>query len=119
MQPAAFPRARRLNRRAEFLRVYDEGSKIHGRFMTLFARPNSLDTSRLGITATRKVGGAVTRNRARRRIREVFRASSLPPGLDLVVVVRRDVVDAEWTALVADFKSLLGRQRRRLRREPQ
>ncbi len=56
----------------------------------LFARPNGMEQSRLGITTTRKLGNAVTRNRARRVVREAYRTHRelLPRGWDLVVVVR-------------------------------
>lgn len=56
----------------------------------LFGRPNGLPHSRLGITTTRKLGGAVKRNRARRLVREAFRTrrDELPTGYDLVFVVR-------------------------------
>lgn len=56
----------------------------------LFGRPNGLQHSRLGVTTTRKLGKAVTRNRARRLVREAYRTHrrELPQGLDLVFVVR-------------------------------
>lgn len=103
---------RRLRRRPEFQHVYDQGHKAHGRYMTLFVLPNSLERTRLGVSATRKIGGAVVRNRAKRRIRELFRTSALPTGMDMVVVVRRDVIDAPWEAVLNDFRGLLARQRR-------
>lgn len=108
----SFSKVRRLRRRLEFQHVYDQGHKAHGRYMTLFVLPNSLDRSRLGVSATRKIGGAVERNRAKRRMREMFRTSALPSGMDLVVVVRRDLIDAPWDDLLNDFRALLGRQRR-------
>jgi ribonuclease P protein component len=114
--PYSFPKARRLTRRAEFLRVYDQGTKVHGRFMTLFAFPNRLDVSRLGIAATRKMGDAVRRNRAKRRVREMFRTMAVAPGLDLVVVPRRELVDAPWRDLQSDMHALLARQQRAVRR---
>lgn len=80
--------------------------------MTLFVLPNRLDCTRLGIAATRKIGGAVERNRAKRRVREAFRLGSWPSGLDLVVVVRKELVTADWTDVVREFQSLLKRQRR-------
>jgi ribonuclease P protein component len=108
----SFPKARRLRRRPEFQRVYDQGWKTHGRFMTLFVLPNRLECSRLGVSATRKIGGAVDRNRAKRRIREVFRSSTIPSGVDLVVVPRHGAIDAPWDELMGDFRMLLSRQRR-------
>jgi ribonuclease P protein component len=94
------------------MRYNPQGGKVHGRFMTLFVLSNSLEVSRLGITATRKLGGAVSRNRAKRRVREMFRTMSIPDGLDLVVVARRELIDASWRDLQREFQALVGRQRR-------
>jgi ribonuclease P protein component len=113
--PHLLPKARRLSRRAEFLRVYDQGAKVHGRFMTLFVFPNRLDVSRLGIAATRKMGDAVRRNRAKRRVREMFRTMAIAPGLDLVIVPRRELVDAPWRDLQREIQALLARQQRAAR----
>lgn len=110
--PQTFPKARRLGRRADFQRVYERGTKAHGRFMTLFVIPNALEFSRLGIAATKKIGGATIRNRAKRRTREVFRTTSTPAGLDMVVVARRELIEAPWSDLREEFSALLGRQRR-------
>lgn len=61
----------------------------------LFARPNGLPHSRLGITTTRRLGKAVTRNRARRLVREAYRTHrrDIPTGLDLVFVVRSPLLE--------------------------
>lgn len=63
----------RIRRRADYQRCYRDGRRRHGTFATLHYAPNSLDVARLGITATRKVGSAVERNRTKRRIREIYR----------------------------------------------
>jgi ribonuclease P protein component len=93
----------------EFLQLYDRGWKAHGRLMTLFVLPGCSPSSRLGVAASRKVGGAVSRNRAKRRIRELFRRSVLPAGIDLVVVVRRELAEAPWPAVRAEFEALVAR----------
>jgi ribonuclease P protein component len=80
--------------------------------MTLFVLPNTHEWSRLGVAATRKIGGAVSRNRAKRRVREIFRTSTFSSGLDMVVVVRRPLIEANWDDLVDEFRTLLRRQRR-------
>ena len=67
----------RLRRRHEFQQVYDQGSRAHGRLMTVFLLPTDAGATRLGIAATRKLGGAVQRNRAKRLLRETFRLSDL------------------------------------------
>jgi ribonuclease P protein component len=67
----------------------------------LYARPNELDVSRLGVTTTRRLGNAVVRNRARRLVREAYRKhqEALPGGFDFVVVVRHKLLALKSTEL--------------------
>lgn len=103
------PRSGRIHRRPEFQHVYDRGHKVHGRFMTMFVLPNELGASRLGVSATRRLGRAVSRNRAKRRLRELFRTSPAPGAVDLVIVPRRELVDARWRDLQDEYRALLRR----------
>jgi ribonuclease P protein component len=113
-----FGRNERIRRRVEFKEVYDRGTRVHGRFTTLFILPNSLPFGRLGIAATRKLGGAVVRNRAKRLIREVFRHNKIAPGYDVVVVPKREMLDATLTAIEAEYRQSLERRFRRSDRRP-
>src|SRR6185436_4634644 len=97
LRPARFSRNERVRRRVDYKNIYDRGSKVHCRYFTLFALPNNLTVGRLGIAATRKLGGAVVRNRAKRLIREIFRHSKPAPGMDLVVVPKPDLLEASLT----------------------
>ena len=101
-----------IRRRAEFQQVYEQGARIRGRFSTLFLLPNKLSIGRLGIAATRKLGGAVQRNRAKRLIREVFRRNNTAAGYDDVVVPKRELLDASLTALEAEYRHNLERSLR-------
>ena len=96
-----------VRRRADFERAYSSGSRIHARFMTVFVVPNGGPAARLGVAATRKLGPATDRNRAKRLAREVFRRNKPTEGLDVVVVPRREMLDALFTSLEADYRAAL------------
>ena len=101
-----------IRRRADFEAAYQAGVKINSRWMTVFVRPNGGEHARLGIAATRKIGGAVIRNRAKRLTREMFRTRKPSVALDIVVVPRRELVDAPFATLEREFESLLNRATR-------
>jgi ribonuclease P protein component len=94
------PRRRRLSRSAEFERVYRQGRSKGNRFLVLYAFPRADESAaeegpRLGLSVSRRVGGAVERNRVKRVLREAFwqEAERLPAGSDYVVVARPDARD--------------------------
>jgi ribonuclease P protein component len=106
----------RLRARGEFSLVQQQGRRVATTYMTVLALPNDLDRDRLGIIASRRLGGAVVRNRAKRRIRARFRhqhpdtiAARGLRALDLVVIPRRELVSAPHAILAADFAGVLGR----------
>ncbi len=82
-----FPRTDRLTSRRQFTTVYDQGWRVRGSFVTIFALENHLGHCRVGLTVTRKLGNAVVRNRIKRILREIFRVNRLSStgSLDLVV----------------------------------
>jgi ribonuclease P protein component len=107
-----FTKAHRVRRRDEFQRVFDLSVRAKGRYVTVLVGPNEAGTARLGIVASRKLGDAVRRNRAKRLIREVFRRGDfLPPGqgLDVVVIPRRELFDAVYPSLESDVRGTIKR----------
>jgi ribonuclease P protein component len=84
--------------------------------MTVFVLPNNGPAARLGVAATRKIGSSVDRNRAKRLAREVFRRHKMETGLDIVIVPRREMLDAPFTSLEADYHAALERNERQSRR---
>jgi ribonuclease P protein component len=108
----ALPRRRRLRARADFRATYEQGRRLPGRLAVVFARP-SPGEGRLGVTATRKVGGAVVRNRARRRVREIYRrwkaGEPRAAGFDVVVNVTARGAAMPYAALREELSTLLSR----------
>jgi ribonuclease P protein component len=105
--------AERIRRRFDFERVYNRGARVRGRFMDVMVLPNGGAVSRLGVAATRKLGTAVVRNRAKRLAREVFRRQKVAAGLDIVVIPRREMFHAPFASLESDYRTALDRGRRR------
>jgi ribonuclease P protein component len=101
----------RLTDSPEFERVYRQGTAYRGRFFSVHAFPNEHGTPRLGLSISRKVGNAVTRNAVRRRLREVFYSciSELSGNLDLVVSARPAAAEATFEELREEFSMSLGR----------
>jgi len=107
------PKEARLAKRAEFLRVYEQGFRIEGRFMTVFLLPNDHGLQRVGITATKKAIGskAHDRNRAKRLLRETFRLSkaeldAVSTKYDWVLNARRSILRVKLEKPLAEFREI-------------
>lgn len=114
VRPEALPKSKRLAKRREFLHVYETGRKLFSRYTVVFFAPSGLPHSRIGITATKKLGKANVRNRLKRWTREVYRRRREPLGidaraLDVVINVKPNAADASFRDYSEDLAKLLDR----------
>lgn len=111
-----FPKDRRLRYRREFLVVQQTGKKFHGRHFLAVVAPsttsgNASQPGRVGITASKKVGNAVVRNRIKRLVREYVRQHDwAPSGLDVVVIAKRSAAGLfHYDEVAADLARIRNR----------
>lgn len=114
LRSEAFAKHHRLAKRREFVHVYEAGLKVFSRFTVLFFAPNGLDCSRVGITATKKLGKAHDRNRLKRWTRETYRRAREPLGidaksLDIVVNVKPNAAGTTFQEYSRDLLRVLER----------
>ena len=109
----------KVRRRTDYLRCYRTGRRRHGSQAIVYFVPNQLGHPRIGITASRKVGKAVVRQRLKRRVREIYRRWQERPGLppmDLVVHLKPEARGVDFRTfrgeLLRLFSGLLPRERR-------
>lgn len=102
-----FPPSCRLHSRKEFDLVWKGGRKIHASHFLIIILQKNCGPTRLGLTVSRKIGGAVTRNRVKRQLREYFRLSYdvLPSSVDLLIVAKKgaESLSSELIALELDI----------------
>lgn len=89
-----------LNDNRDFVSLYRKGRFTACKYSVIYVRPNGRPFNRLGITASKKIGNAVRRNRAKRLIRLAYRNSeiNMPLGMDIVIVARSPICDVKSQA---------------------
>ncbi len=113
-----FPSASRVRKRPEFLSIQERGQRVSTpSFVLILSASVAAGSPRLGITASRRVGNAVVRSRAKRLIREAFRATRAlwPPGIDLVVIVKRAPGESKLANVVAEWEAARPQIERKIR----
>ena len=98
-----------LRKRKEFLRVQNSGRRFRRRSLVVLIHQNELGVPRVGFTVSKRVGNAVTRNRVRRRLREIVRAKSdnLCSGMDYVIIALPRTATTEFAVLCRELTNLI------------
>jgi len=106
----------KVRRRTDYLRCYRTGRRRHGSLAIVYFVPNQLGHPRIGVTASRKVGKAVARQRLKRRIKEIYRRwqdRSQLPAFDLVIHLKPEAGKSDFPALKAELLRLFSSLRER------
>ena len=98
-----------LTSKEDFARIYRVGASWAGSLMVIRIAPNNLTLSRYGFSISKKTGSAVTRNKLRRRLREIIRNIELKLGWDIVITLRPKANEVRFSELRDSLKSLLRR----------
>jgi ribonuclease P protein component len=113
MPEFSFPKELRLQKSAEFKKVYENGFRFNGQYMTAFILPGETQIHKLGVTASKKgIGKAFQRNRAKRLLRESFRLSSenlskLETKYTWVLNARRSLLEVKLEKPLEDFRKII------------
>lgn len=105
----SFPGRCRLRKSNDFRRVFARGRRKATRFFVIYILPNRLDCSRLGIQVRRRIGTAVTRNRIKRMVREVFRKikGDFRQPVDLILIAEQEMAQMRRPQFETVFRELL------------
>ncbi|MFO7783183.1 MAG: ribonuclease P protein component [Thermodesulfobacteriota bacterium] len=109
MESFSFPKTQRILKRKDFVNLNRLGKRFHTEHFFVKVNPSRLDTSRLGITASKRTGNAVLRNRIKRLVREFFRLnrSRLPKGVDILVASKKGAAALDYWKVRDELGAIL------------
>jgi ribonuclease P protein component len=111
MPDEKFPQAERLRKRIEFKRAEkNKVARLVTKHLVILAAPNDLPRVRIGLTASKKIGGAVVRNRAKRLLREIYRRNKylFPQGHDYILIAKNAMGDTGYHDLTQEIAKAIG-----------
>lgn len=99
----------RIRKKKDFLFLYKKGNRYRGRYFILVYLSNNLSFSRMGVVVSKKIGNAVKRNKIKRWMRDLFRRNKdlLKFSIDIIIVAKKEIQDANWTNLRESYISAL------------
>ncbi len=100
-----------LRRKTDFQSIYNRGKSVGDRYVVLFYKKNHLPYNRMAFLASKKVGNSVSRNRARRLMKESYRLTKLkiPEGYDVIIIARNTIADAKCAEVRKSLESAIRR----------
>ena len=112
MESQTFGKDDRIRKRQDYLRIYEQGVRIHSARFTIITCRNQSGIRRLGTTVSKKAGNAVQRNRIKRLLREFFRLnkSRLPASQDIVIIAKRGILPLTYRDVCTELESRLIRK---------
>lgn len=95
----------RIRKRKDFLLIYKKGRRYRGKYFNLIYLSNNLNFSRVAIVASRKIGNAVTRNKIKRWMRDLFRRNKdlLKSSVDIVIISKKEILELSWASLQQEY----------------
>lgn len=111
MREFTFSQNNKIRKRREFIELKEHGKKIQDNYFVVIYKKNTLSNSRLGITVSSKVGGAVRRNRLKRLLREAYRLNGkhLTEQLDMNIIAKKTSSDIRYDSVCVSMKTLLSK----------
>lgn len=111
-----FNKSARIRKRPDFIRLSNQGKKVYSKYFIAFYGPGLGKRNRLGITATKRVGNAVTRNRIKRYVREFFRQHQhmIEGAWDINIIAKQDAAHITSAKAFASLRSLFDRLRKQI-----
>ncbi len=108
----------RIRKKKDFLFIYRKGNRYNGKYFSLIYLPSSLTFSRVGVVASKKIGSAVTRNKVKRWMRELFRRNKglFAHPVDLLIVARPEMREVTWPELRERYIEAIDRIKKKLDR---
>lgn len=99
----------RINKGKEYKYIFKNGRKISGKYIIAFFKENNLSYNKFGIITSKKIGNAVTRNKAKRKIRAIIKngMDNFKGGNDIVIVARMSIKEADYISIERDFNRIL------------
>ena len=107
--PETFGPLERIRKKKDFLHLYKKGKRYRGKYFNLVYLSNASDFSRMAVVVSKKVGNADKRNKNKRWMRTLYRRNKplLSNSLDIIFIVKREILEASWTTLQEDYFAAL------------